>query len=74
MQRVAIVDWDVHHGDGTQAVFLSDPNVLFISIHRYDRGTFYPASEEGHVTCQGMDNAKGLNINICLDFVDQKFK
>ena len=45
MERVAIVDWDVHHGDGSQHIFREDKNVLLISIHRYDRGTFYPASE-----------------------------
>ena len=53
MERVAIVDWDVHHGDGTQHIFQKDKNVLLISIHRYDRGTFYPASEDGHVKSQG---------------------
>ena len=34
-RRVAIVDWDVHHGNGTQAIFSSSPDVLFISIHQY---------------------------------------
>jgi acetoin utilization deacetylase AcuC-like enzyme len=34
MQRVAIVDWDVHHGNGTQAIFWSDPSVLYASTHQ----------------------------------------
>ncbi len=34
VQRVAIVDWDVHHGNGTQHIFEEDPTVLFISVHR----------------------------------------
>ena len=71
---MVIFDWDVHHGDGTQSIFLEDPDVLFISIHRYDRGTFYPASEDGHVSCQGSEKGKGFTVNICLDFVDKKFR
>jgi histone deacetylase 6 len=43
IKRVAVIDWDVHHGNGTQAGFLNDLNVLFISIHEYDlKGKFYP--------------------------------
>eukprot|EP00854_Cymbomonas_tetramitiformis_P033078 gene33078-42284_t len=33
MERVMILDWDVHHGNGTQNIFADDPNVLFMSIH-----------------------------------------
>jgi len=47
LKKVAILDWDIHHGDGTHAVFEEDPNVLFISVHRYDNGTYYPAGD-GH--------------------------
>jgi acetoin utilization deacetylase AcuC-like enzyme len=39
--RVAIVDWDVHHGNGTQAIFADDPSVLFVSLHQWP---FYPGS------------------------------
>lgn len=35
--RVLILDWDVHHGNGTQHIFEEDPSVLYISLHRYDR-------------------------------------
>jgi acetoin utilization deacetylase AcuC-like enzyme len=41
VQRVAIVDFDVHHGNGTQAIFWDDPSVLFISLHQWP---FYPGS------------------------------
>ena len=41
LERVAIFDWDVHHGNGTQAMFLNDPSVLFVSIHQWP---FYPGS------------------------------
>jgi acetoin utilization deacetylase AcuC-like enzyme len=39
--RVAILDWDVHHGNGTQAIFAGDPSVLFVSLHQWP---FYPGS------------------------------
>jgi acetoin utilization deacetylase AcuC-like enzyme len=41
VERVAIVDWDVHHGNGTQAIFWDDPSVLFISMHQWP---WYPGS------------------------------
>lgn len=36
-QRVLILDWDVHHGNGTQHIFEHDDSVLYMSLHRYDR-------------------------------------
>ena len=39
VQRVLVVDWDVHHGNGTQNIFEKDKRVLFVSIHRHDKGT-----------------------------------
>jgi acetoin utilization deacetylase AcuC-like enzyme len=41
LARVAILDWDVHHGNGTQAIFWSDPSVLFVSLHQWP---WYPGS------------------------------
>ena len=38
--RVAVVDWDVHHGNGTEAIFWDDPNVLFVSLHQYGYGVY----------------------------------
>lgn len=66
--KIAILDWDVHHGDGTQAIFYKDDNPLFISIHRHDNGKFYPF-KTGFVKEKGEDKTKGLgfNINIPLD-------
>ena len=40
--QVLVVDWDVHHGNGTQKMFLDDPKVLYFSVHRFDDGRFYP--------------------------------
>ncbi|KAH7728092.1 CRE-HDA-4 protein [Aphelenchoides avenae] len=43
-QRIAIIDWDVHHGNGTQLCFEADPSVLYISMHRHDNGNFFPGT------------------------------
>ena len=42
MKKVCIFDWDVHVGDGTSEIFYEDDSVLYISIHRFDNGSFYP--------------------------------
>ena len=67
-RRILIVDWDVHHGNGTQEMFAEDPNVLFISLHRYDHGTFYPSEEEtkvrGSPEYTGRGDGLGATINI----------
>ena len=39
-KKILIFDWDVHHGDSTQKIFYDDPNVLFISIHKYQKAIF----------------------------------
>jgi acetoin utilization deacetylase AcuC-like enzyme len=57
--RVAIVDWDVHHGNGTQAAFWSDPGVLYMSVHQYP---FYPY--EGWLEEVGGEAAAGTTINL----------
>jgi acetoin utilization deacetylase AcuC-like enzyme len=61
LERVAIVDWDVHHGNGTQAAFWRRPDVLFISLHQYP---FYPGS--GSVAERGAGPGEGYTINIPL--------
>jgi acetoin utilization deacetylase AcuC-like enzyme len=51
LERVAILDWDVHHGNGTQAIFWDDPSVLYVSLHEWP---FYPGTggptEQGETT------------------------
>ena len=37
-----VMDWDVHHGNGTQQIFEADPTVMYISSHRYDQGYYFP--------------------------------
>jgi acetoin utilization deacetylase AcuC-like enzyme len=61
--KVAIVDTDCHHGDGTQDIYWHDPNTLFISIHQ-DGRTLYPGS--GFLNELGGPNAIGTTINIPL--------
>lgn len=63
LTRVAIVDTDVHHGDGTQDIFYHDPDTLFISFHQ-DGRTLYPGT--GAMNELGSPNALGSTINIPL--------
>lgn len=57
--RVLIVDWDVHHGNGTQHTFYDDSSVLFFSTHQYPH---YPGT--GHATERGGARAEGATINV----------
>lgn len=59
MARVLIVDWDVHHGNGTQHTFDDDPSVLFFSTHQYP---YYPGS--GRETETGVGRGVGTTINV----------
>ncbi|KAL7031182.1 hypothetical protein ACKWTF_006926 [Chironomus riparius] len=62
IRRVLIIDFDVHHGNGTQQIFYEDPNVLYLSIHRHDDGNFFPGT--GASTECGSGSGLGFNINI----------
>jgi acetoin utilization deacetylase AcuC-like enzyme len=62
LARVAIVDWDVHHGNGTESAFLSDPSVLTISLHQSNH---YPAGR-GLVEDNGVGAGEGANLNVPL--------
>jgi acetoin utilization deacetylase AcuC-like enzyme len=62
LERVLVVDWDVHHGNGTQSAFYDDPSVLFISLHQDD---LYPVGW-GAVGDQGEGKGAGYTINLPL--------
>uniref|UniRef100_A0A8C7UPH4 Histone deacetylase n=1 Tax=Oncorhynchus mykiss TaxID=8022 RepID=A0A8C7UPH4_ONCMY len=62
VSKILIVDWDIHHGNGTQQAFYNDPNVLYISMHRYDDGNFFPGS--GAPEEVGVGPGVGFNTNI----------
>ena len=61
MPRVLIVDWDAHHGNGTQNAFYSDPSILYFSIHQYPH---FPGT--GWLDEVGENGGKGYNINVPL--------
>ena len=60
-KKILIMDWDVHHGNGTQAAFYDDPTVFFISTHQFP---FYPGS--GAVNETGVGVGEGFTLNIPL--------
>lgn len=69
VRRVLIVDFDVHHGQGTQYAFYDDPNVLYFSVHRYENGLFWPNLRESDFDSVGEGNGVGYNANLPLNSV-----
>ncbi|XP_031288190.1 histone deacetylase 15 [Pistacia vera] len=61
-KKVLIVDWDVHHGNGTQEIFEQNKSVLYISLHRHEGGKFYPGT--GAADEVGIQGAEGYCVNI----------
>jgi len=62
IKKVLIVDWDLHHGNGTQHIFYDDPRVLYFSTHQYP---YYPGT--GAINEIGVDKGKGYTINVPLE-------
>jgi acetoin utilization deacetylase AcuC-like enzyme len=60
-KRVMIVDWDLHHGNGTQHSFYRDPNVLYFSTHQFP---YYPGT--GSIDQIGEDRGRGFTVNVPL--------
>ncbi len=65
VQRTLIVDWDVHHGNGTQDIYFDNPDVMFLSIHRYGHG-FYPGTGAADET--GTGRGRGFTMNVPVRF------
>ncbi|KAL2338300.1 hypothetical protein Fmac_012746 [Flemingia macrophylla] len=61
-RKVLILDWDVHHGNGTQEIFEQNKSVLYISLHRHEGGKFYPGT--GAAEEVGSMGAEGYCVNI----------
>src|SRR6059036_1437870 len=61
VKRILIMDWDVHHGNGTQDAFYQDPSVLYLSTHQYP---YYPGT--GAVEEVGVEAGEGYTVNIPL--------
>ncbi|KAH3670322.1 hypothetical protein WICMUC_004891 [Wickerhamomyces mucosus] len=64
VKKIVILDWDIHHGNGTQKAFFNDPRVLYISMHRYEAGKYYPGTIAGAVDQVGEGDGVGTNVNI----------
>ena len=62
VERIAVVDFDVHHGNGTQDIFWNDPSLLYLSTHQYP---FYPGT--GHWSETGGPDAEGTCVNVPLE-------
>lgn len=60
--RVFVLDWDVHHGNGTEAIFYDDPSVFFLSLHQFP---FWPP-KSGWYKDDGKEDGKGYNLNVPL--------
>jgi acetoin utilization deacetylase AcuC-like enzyme len=60
-ERVLIIDWDVHHGNGTQDIFYQDPSVFYFSTHQYP---YYPGT--GAASERGLERGEGATLNIPL--------
>lgn len=75
-RKILILDWDVHHGNGVQNIFYDDPNVLYISLHVYKNGDFYPGKppESSGLVDGGVENCgsgPGLGRNVNIAWHDQ---
>ena len=62
VERVVVIDYDVHHGNGTQWMFYEDPSVMYVSLHQYP---FYPGT--GAVADVGRDRGAGFTVNVPLE-------
>ncbi|XP_028934336.1 polyamine deacetylase HDAC10 [Ornithorhynchus anatinus] len=64
LKRILIVDWDIHHGQGTQYLFQDDPSVLYFSWHRYEHQRFWPQLRESDYDAVGQGSGRGFNVNV----------
>ncbi|KAJ3559715.1 hypothetical protein NM688_g166 [Phlebia brevispora] len=64
LRKVLVLDWDIHHGNGTQRAFYNDSSVLYISLHRYENGQYYPNGPFGNMTSCGEGAGLGYSVNI----------
>ncbi|EGA73404.1 Hda1p [Saccharomyces cerevisiae AWRI796] len=64
VRRIMILDWDIHHGNGTQKSFYQDDQVLYVSLHRFEMGKYYPGTIQGQYDQTGEGKGEGFNCNI----------
>jgi acetoin utilization deacetylase AcuC-like enzyme len=70
VERILILDWDVHHGNGTQHLFEEDPNVLYASTHQFP---FYPGTGAAHEAGRGAGAGATLNIPLPAGCGDDEY-
>ncbi|KAK9723163.1 Histone deacetylase domain [Popillia japonica] len=63
-KKILIVDFDIHHGNGTQSAFYDSDEVLYISIHKYNYGQFFPFHKDANYDKIGAGKGAGFNVNI----------
>jgi acetoin utilization deacetylase AcuC-like enzyme len=71
MRRIAIIDWDLHHGNGTQHLFETDPDVLYVSTHQYP---YYPGTGAAEEVGHGPGAGRTLNLPFPAGFGDAEFE
>uniref|UniRef100_A0A1I7XS36 Hist_deacetyl domain-containing protein n=1 Tax=Heterorhabditis bacteriophora TaxID=37862 RepID=A0A1I7XS36_HETBA len=67
VDRILIVDFDMHHGQGTQRIYYEDKRVLYFSIHRYENGLFWPHLQESNFDHIGKGEGRGYTVNVLLN-------
>ncbi|XP_015267287.1 PREDICTED: histone deacetylase 10 [Gekko japonicus] len=72
VQRVLIVDWDVHHGQGIQYIFEEDPSVLYFSWHRFEHQRYWPSLRESNYDVVGRGKGEGFNMNVPWNKIGMK--
>jgi acetoin utilization deacetylase AcuC-like enzyme len=71
LARVAIIDWDLHHGNGTQHLFEADPDVLYVSLHQYP---YYPGTGAAEETGRGAGAGRTVNLPFPAGFGDAEYQ
>ena len=69
LKKIVIIDWDLHHGQGVQRAFYEDSRVLYMSVHRYEEGRYWPHLRESNFDCIGDGQGTGFNVNVPLNVV-----
>ena len=72
LERILIIDWDVHHGQGTQREFYEDKRVMYVSIHRHEDGYWWPNLRESDHAYTGAGEGAGYNVNIPLNVTGEE--
>lgn len=70
LDRIVIIDWDVHHGNGTQDTFYEDPSVMYFSMHRYP---FYPGTGNKEETGKGEGSGFTINVPLAHDIQSKEY-